>query len=151
LAAVGQSEAGFVCAHLGEKDGWIPAAQVQITEPERIPAPISAWRGTWHGISQPAAITIVTKNGELRAWFQTNYPDADSPDHQTDCMDGIALPKGSAVTFTDLSFHDECTIRLMLVGDLMVATATDACTSFNMRYGAFYVRDSKTRPVTGGC
>jgi hypothetical protein len=123
---------------------------VKIVEPEMNAAPLSAWRGTWQATALGATITVLPENHKLHAWFETTYQFTDRK--VIDCMDGTAMPQGSVVSFNNPSDHDSCDIRLMLVGSLMVVTAKDECTSgYNMSYDSFYIRVSKSRPVSGQC
>ncbi|HEY4174279.1 MAG TPA: hypothetical protein VGM42_14715 [Rhodopila sp.] len=156
IVAIGQSERGFVCAHYSngdarlEENGWLAAGRVKIINPETTATPLSAWRGTWRGTAEGAAITILPEGSELHARFETTYEYADR--QIVDCMDGTAIAKRGVITFGGLSNHASCGIRLTLIGRLMAVTATNDCTaSGNLRYGSFYIRQRETKPVSGRC
>jgi hypothetical protein len=149
LAAIGKSESHFVCAYSLDANGWLQTEQVKILEPATIPAPLSAWRGTWQAKGR-GTITIAPEGQKLHAWFAASYQ---FPDRKVvDYMEGRSMPNGSVVTFNNPLDHYDCNIRLMLIGATIVVTANDACTTgFNMRYGSFYQRAPKAKPASGRC
>jgi hypothetical protein len=153
MVAVGQSQQGFVCVHgsgLGE-DGWIKASRVVLMDPANIRTPLSAWVGTWSGISQASAVTMKASHGQLNVWLETKYPNRTSEDQKIACAAESAVPKGSLLIIKDQLYH-ECNFRLILVGVSLVVTASDGCTGgSNLKYGSFYILDKKAKPVKGQC
>jgi hypothetical protein len=152
MVAVGQSQQGFVCVHgsgLGE-DGWIEASRVVLMDPANISMPLSAWVGTWSGVSQAATVTIKASDRHLNVWLETNYPDRTSEDRKIDCAAGSVVPEGGVAIMKYQLFQD-CVFRLVLVGASLVVTASVGCAGNNLEYGSFYRLDKKAKPVKGQC
>jgi hypothetical protein len=151
IVAVGQSVEGFVCVHgpgVGE-DGWIAASRLDSISPSKIKTPLSAWAGTWRGVGEAATITIEASGDQLRIWLETHYPNNVDPDSKVDCATESSVPDGALAIVRDESYPG-CTMRLLLVGNSLAVTASDECSDGNLRYGSFYIRDNKIKPVRVG-
>jgi hypothetical protein len=143
--AISQSVPGYVCVepakggpHGSRGFGWLPADRVQIIQAER---PLNWWRGTWR--STAARIKITIEDNRLSAEGHAIWQGQSSPHFGE--FSAEAIPDAGGILFKEGDDADVCQVKLVAMGNAMVAEDNNNCGGFNVSFTGFYTRHTPSR------
>lgn len=122
-----------------ETVGWIPAHQLSVAGPARIPTP-ARWVGEWEFGIQSLRIRNDAKKGSLNVEGQALWRGLGDNVH-TGEVSASARPDGNVLVVE----QDICRVTLRLVGDYLVVTDNSDCGGMNVRFDGVYRRKQTRR------
>src|SRR5262245_5744344 len=128
-----------VCITDGHLFGWIDASKIALGP---LPSPsASAWLGRWDFAESGAPPWIRIRRRKDGKLHVTGYAEwrahPDSVPHLGE-LDFTGLPRG--ILFDDAGGEVDCGIRLMLLGDRLLAKDNHYCGGMNVSFSATYAR-----------
>ncbi|QNH10665.1 hypothetical protein [Xanthomonas sp. SI] len=145
VLVLAQRRDGFACAFYpnkaGDSTGWVAQASVQPLPSAAQPTP-QAWNGHWHDGDNELQLTA-NGDGSVTVTGDAYWPSANPDPEQVPggphigAVAARGYPDGNRIEVSE----DECTVRLQLLGDLLVVADNLQCGGAKVSFGGVYWRE----------
>jgi len=146
---LGQAYGGYRCVYSfgtqGSVGGWITADEATTLNRVPIASLDKRWDGKWAEIGGDDTVTLASTGNKLHGKGEAYWPLADPPEDQfpggpnLGAFEATALPTSGTVVFAYAD--DQCSVRMTIVGDVLVVADNHQCGGMNVTFDGVYQRE----------